>query len=122
MTLIIDDNNKCECGAYWQTIGFCANGHPYPNKEKMMNPINIIEKITEQIKDSNATKIILTKMEGESLLNSLSNLYPDNCEICMGKKGGTKGNENIIDGKTMCDYCSVEHFNKQYFKKEEEKK
>ena len=27
MTLIIDDNNKCICGAYFQTDGYCSNGH-----------------------------------------------------------------------------------------------
>jgi len=30
----------------------------------------------------------------------------DDCEICDGGKGGMIGNENIIEGKTMCDYCS----------------
>lgn len=29
----------------------------------------------------------------------------DNCEICKGAKGGVPGNENIIDGKAVCDYC-----------------
>lgn len=29
--LIIDDSNRCpHCGAYWQEIGFCANGHRQP--------------------------------------------------------------------------------------------
>jgi len=32
----------------------------------------------------------------------------DNCEICKGTKGGVKGNENIIDGVVMCDYCDAE--------------
>jgi len=27
MGIIINDNNKCECGAYWQTTGYCCNGH-----------------------------------------------------------------------------------------------
>ncbi len=34
--------------------------------------------------------------------------YPDNCVICKGTKGGVCGNENIIDGKVMCDYCHAE--------------
>lgn len=25
--LIIDDEHKCTCGAYWQDNGYCANGH-----------------------------------------------------------------------------------------------
>jgi len=29
----------------------------------------------------------------------------DNCEVCKGSKGGVKGNENIINGKLVCDYC-----------------
>ena len=33
----------------------------------------------------------------------------DDCEICGGEKGGTKGNENIINGVVMCDYCSFQH-------------
>ena len=31
----------------------------------------------------------------------------DNCQICHGAKGGVKGNENIVDGVVMCDYCHV---------------
>jgi hypothetical protein len=30
----------------------------------------------------------------------------DNCEVCHGKRGVTRGNENIIDGKIVCDYCT----------------
>lgn len=30
---------------------------------------------------------------------------PDNCQICLGRSGGMKGNENIVDGIVMCDYC-----------------
>lgn len=30
----------------------------------------------------------------------------DNCEICSGSRGGAPGNENIIKGVVMCDYCS----------------
>lgn len=31
----------------------------------------------------------------------------DNCEICRGSKGGVPGNENIINGQVVCDYCTV---------------
>jgi hypothetical protein len=31
----------------------------------------------------------------------------DNCEICHGESGGVKGNESIVNGKVVCDYCSV---------------
>jgi hypothetical protein len=29
----------------------------------------------------------------------------DNCQRCDGEKGGTPGNENVIDGIVTCDYC-----------------
>lgn len=32
----------------------------------------------------------------------------DKCERCKGEKGGTPGNENIIDGQIVCDYCHAE--------------
>lgn len=35
----------------------------------------------------------------------------DDCQICNGKNGGTKGNENIVDGIVMCDYCSAKQYN-----------
>lgn len=31
----------------------------------------------------------------------------DDCEICKGASGGVKGNENIIEGQVVCDYCSA---------------
>ncbi len=33
--------------------------------------------------------------------------YPDNCERCVGMLGGVRGNENRVDGRVLCDYCSV---------------
>lgn len=29
----------------------------------------------------------------------------DNCVECKGRKGGVPGNENVIEGKVICDYC-----------------
>ncbi len=29
----------------------------------------------------------------------------DRCTACHGKKGGVWGNENVVDGKLLCDYC-----------------
>jgi len=29
----------------------------------------------------------------------------DGCELCGGKRGGVPGNENLIGGKRVCDYC-----------------
>ena len=32
----------------------------------------------------------------------------DGCEICEGSRGGIKGNENVVDGVVMCDYCHAD--------------
>lgn len=32
----------------------------------------------------------------------------DACEKCHGEKGGTPGNENIVKGRVLCDYCHAE--------------
>ena len=31
----------------------------------------------------------------------------DNCELCGGRNGGVPGNENVIEGVVVCDYCSA---------------
>lgn len=33
---------------------------------------------------------------------------PKHCEICNGKKGGVPGNNVIINGKRVCDYCHAD--------------
>jgi len=43
-------------------------------------------------------------------LNPPKNAEPaskDACEFCGGNKGGTPGNENIIDEVVVCDYCTA---------------
>ena len=40
-------------------------------------------------------------------------MYPDNCERCLGTMGGVRGNENRHPREeggyiVLCDYCSVE--------------
>ena len=32
----------------------------------------------------------------------------DNCQVCLGTKGGVRGNENRIGGLVACDYCSAD--------------
>lgn len=32
----------------------------------------------------------------------------DDCSRCHGARGGVKGNENIIDGALLCDYCHAD--------------
>lgn len=33
---------------------------------------------------------------------------PDNCSACHGARGGAPGNENVVDGVVLCDWCSVD--------------
>lgn len=33
---------------------------------------------------------------------------PDGCQVCKGARGGAPGNENVVDGVVMCDWCSVD--------------
>ena len=44
----------------------------------------------------------------DKLLEWFWRLLPDRCEVCHGDSGGVRGNENVIDGIIMCDYCTVE--------------
>lgn len=32
----------------------------------------------------------------------------DRCQACHGARGGVPGNENIVAGVILCDYCSAE--------------
>jgi ribA/ribD-fused uncharacterized protein len=32
----------------------------------------------------------------------------DNCQVCLGTRGGVRGNENVIDGVITCDYCHAD--------------
>lgn len=40
-------------------------------------------------------------------------LEPDECQRCYGVRGGVKGNENIINGIVLCDYCSADDLIKE---------
>lgn len=35
-------------------------------------------------------------------------LLPDRCEMPGCSRVGLRGNENVIDGKRVCDYCHAE--------------
>ncbi len=35
MTLIINDDNKCICGAYFESNGWCSNGHLLVTHEQL---------------------------------------------------------------------------------------
>lgn len=32
----------------------------------------------------------------------------DDCESCNGARGGVPGNENLVDGALICDYCHAD--------------
>lgn len=32
-------------------------------------------------------------------------IMKDKCEVCRGSRGGELGNENLIGGVIICDYC-----------------
>lgn len=49
----------------------------------------------------------LSKPTIEDLRRQLGNLEHDKCKLCLGIKGGALGNENVIDGVVVCDYCHV---------------
>lgn len=42
------------------------------------------------------------------LLAWLWSFRRDNCEVCHGKRGGVRGNENRLDGVVMCDFCTAD--------------
>jgi len=54
------------------------------------------------------TDVSLNVAETEEILFYMKQMFPDNCKVCKGQRGGVRGNENIMDGKKMCDYCSVD--------------
>ena len=35
-------------------------------------------------------------------------VIPDNCQKCHGERGGVRGNENVVGGVVLCDYCSMD--------------
>ena len=42
-----------------------------------------------------------------NLMSRIWSVFPDKCEVCHGESGGIRGNENIVRGITMCDYCDA---------------
>jgi predicted CXXCH cytochrome family protein len=32
----------------------------------------------------------------------------DECTECHGKRGGVKGNEVVVNGRVLCDYCHAD--------------
>jgi hypothetical protein len=40
----------------------------------------------------------------------------DGCSMCKGAKGGAPGNENVVNGVVVCDYCHVDSASGTYEK------
>ena len=59
-------------------------------------PFDTLEKAQQKALD--LAEILMTKTWEQ---------LPDNCAMCEGTRGGTRGNENVIEGVVTCDYCSV---------------
>lgn len=54
------------------------------------------------MEDMSRTQFVHEVME----VMEANGLGQDRCELCNGGSGGVPGNENIIDGRPVCDYCS----------------
>ena len=76
--------------------------------EQRMEAVNLA-------KPSHATKMVFIAVWYDQIsLTEFRELLPliDNecsCEICGGAEGGTPGNENIVDGVCVCDFCVNEY-------------
>jgi len=82
-----------------------------------VNPLEAIKKLEEAKKNVTSfdgKQIIVAPLEAvDGLLFAVKMLFPDHCEVCKGEKGGVRGNENYVDGKVMCDYCSLAQLKNQ---------
>ncbi len=73
------------------------------------NDMNDCEKIAIHYSDKCDKLQAKIKLLMKALHYECPEKYPDNCEICKGTSSGVRGNENIVNGIVMCDYCSVKH-------------
>jgi hypothetical protein len=54
-------------------------------------------------------------LEGHEILHAYHRVDPyeagndefDDCDLCYGMSGGVKGNENVIGGLRVCDFCTA---------------
>ena len=71
--IIIDDNNTCKCGAYWQSNGYCCNGHPMEDVEDLNTNIEMLinentkleSKISERDDLIKELQILIDELENE---------------------------------------------------------
>jgi hypothetical protein len=68
--------------------------------------------MAENTKEIEKLKLSIKRLKAD-LHFEAPDKYPDNCQVCHGDNGGVKGNENIIDGIVMCDYCHMENSDKK---------
>jgi hypothetical protein len=47
------------------------------------------------------------------VLLRIANTELDECSRCNGVRGGVKGNENVVDGVVLCDYCHADDLKRQ---------
>lgn len=70
MSIIINDKDKCYCGAYWQGNGFCCNGHM--RQDKLPKEIVAYDKLMDKLRAEYQTKKSDNEKETEVLLKSLN--------------------------------------------------
>lgn len=46
----------------------------------------------------------------------------DKCQACRGERGGVPGNENLVDGRTLCDYCTADLFERRAARHDEQRR
>jgi hypothetical protein len=51
MSILINDDDKCKCGAYWQGNGYCCNGHRRPQFRTMDEVKRWVDENDKQIKE-----------------------------------------------------------------------
>lgn len=67
------------------------------------NPKEDEKPTVEKLREFARRQLVARGFEEESL-----RFAKDSCENCNGAKGGVAGNENVIHGVVLCDYCEHE--------------
>lgn len=79
--------------------------------QALVRPSNIIANFSFNVPKEKLTEVYMAL--SDFILDSVIHCSPikitfkqgDNCQRCHGISGGVPGNENIIDGEVLCDYC-----------------
>jgi hypothetical protein len=51
-------------------------------------------------------QVLRTLHEADAVLTQIP--LKDSCELCLGSQGGAPGNENVINGRCVCDSCCAQ--------------